>query len=139
MSDLKFFYTMKLKLIVSVSLVLVFGVNTYAQTLKLKDALARSVERYDKIKSKQSIIAASEQNVVLQQQLYLPDVTFSAQQSFGTINMLHGPMYAQGGLASAATSMPLAEQNWNAAFGALYFANINWNLFTFGRIKTRWH
>lgn len=126
---------MKFKFIVSVSLVWVFGVKSYAQTLKLKDALARSVERYDKIKSKQSIIAASEKNTVLQQQLYLPDITFSAQQSYGTINMLHGPMYAQGGMASAATSMPLAEQNWNAAFGALYFANINWNLFTFGRIK----
>ncbi len=77
---------------------------------------------------------ASEQNTVFQKQQYLPDVTVAAQQSFGTINMLHGTMYAQSGMVGS-TSMPLAEQNWNAAFGSLYFANVNWNVYTFGRIK----
>lgn len=127
---------MKLKFIASVSLVCAVSLNSFAQTLKLEDALHRSVERYDKIKSKQLIISASEQNTAFQKQQYLPDVTLSAQQSYGTVNMLHGTMYAYGGLASASTSMPLAEQNWNAAFGSLYFANVNWNLFTFGRIKS---
>jgi hypothetical protein len=28
--------------------------------------------------------------------------------------------------------LPLPEQNWNAAFGAIYLANINWEVFTFG-------
>jgi outer membrane protein TolC len=60
-----------------------------------------------------------------------------AQQSFGTINAQNGPMYSQGGLGVASTSMPLAEQNWNAAFGSLYLANINWNLYTFGKLKSR--
>lgn len=128
---------MKLSFIVSVSLVWALAGTGYAQTLKLEDALARSVERYDKIKSKQSIIAASEQNTALQRQYYLPDLSVSAQQSYGTVNMLHGPMYAYGGMASAASSMPLAEQNWNAAFGSLYFANINWNFFTFGKINSQ--
>lgn len=128
---------MKLKFIASLSLVCAVGLNGYAQTLKLEDALQRSVERYDKIKSKQLIISASEQNTAFQKQQYLPDITLSAQQSYGTVNMLHGPMYAYGALASASTSMPLAEQNWNATFGSLYFANVNWNLFTFGRIKSQ--
>ncbi|MBD1422302.1 TolC family protein [Sphingobacterium chuzhouense] len=128
---------MKLKFIASVSLVCAVGLNGFAQTLKLEDALQRSIERYDKIKSKQRVLSASEQNTVFQKQQYLPDVTLSAQQSYGTVNMLHGSMYAYGGLASASTSMPLAEQNWNAAFGSLYFANVNWNMFTFGRIKSQ--
>ena len=128
---------MKIKLIASISLVFAVSFNGYAQTLKLEDALQRSVVQYDRIKSKQSLVFASEQNTAFQKQQYLPDVTLSAQQSYGTVNMLHGPMYAYGGMASAATSMPLAEQNWNAAFGSLYFTNVNWNLFTFGRIKSQ--
>jgi len=126
---------MKLQFIALLSLVGALSITTQAQTLHLADALKLSVDNYDKIKSKQSAISASEQNTFFQKQQYLPDVTVAAQQSFGTVNMLHGPMYAQGGLASASTSMPLAEQNWNAAFGSLYFANINWNLYTFGKIK----
>jgi outer membrane protein len=111
------------------------SMGSYAQVLSLPDALHRSVENYDKIKSKQALMQASEQNTLFQRSQYLPDLTVAAQQNFGTINAQNGPLYAHGGLASAATSMPLMEQNWNAAFGSLYFANVNWNLFTFGRLK----
>ncbi|MCD1118372.1 TolC family protein [Chryseobacterium turcicum] len=128
---------MKLKLIASVILVSFCYSNSYSQVLKLEDALYRTQNQYDKIKVKQQLVNASAQNTAFQKQQYLPDFTLSAQQSFGTINVQHGPMYAYGGLASAATSMPLAEQNWNAAFGSLYFANINWNVFSFGRIKNQ--
>lgn len=126
---------MKLKFIASACLLFAGYTNSYGQVLTLQDALHRTENQYDKIKAKQQVVDASAQNTAFQKQQYLPDFTLSAQQSFGTINALHGPMYAYGGLGSAATSMPLAEQNWNAAFGSLYFANVNWNLFTFGRIK----
>lgn len=128
---------MMLKHITSISLVFAFNFMSYSQTLTLKDALNRTVNQYDKIKAKQELVSASAQNTIFQKQLYLPDFTLSAQQSVGTINAQHGTMYAYSGLASAATSMPLAEQNWNTAFGSLYLANINWNLFTFGRIKSQ--
>lgn len=128
---------MKLKFIASASLVLGSYFYGNAQILTLQEALSRTEYQYDKIKSKQQLVEASAQNTAFQKLHYLPDFTLGAQQSFGTINVLHGPMYAQGGLASAATSMPLAEQNWNAAFGSLYFANINWNLFSFGRTKSQ--
>jgi outer membrane protein len=126
---------MKLKVIALLGLVGLWSSSSSAQTLHLEDAWRLSVENYDKIKSKKSTVLASEQNTHYYKKQYLPDVTVAAQQSFGTVNMLHGPMYAYGGLASAASSMPLAEQNWNAAFGSLYFANVNWNLYTFGRLK----
>ena len=128
---------MKLKFIASISLIWIVSFNASAQILKLEDALQRSVVQYDKIISKQLIVSAAEQNTVFQKQQYFPDVTLAAQQSFGTINAQHGPMYAYSGLASAASSMPLSEQHWNAAFGSLYFANVNWNFFTFGRIKNQ--
>jgi len=128
---------MKLKLIASLGVICGMNLHGFSQTLKLEDALTRAVEQYDQIKSKQFVASAAKQHTVFQKQQYLPDLTLAAQQSFGTINAQHGPMYAYGGLASGATSMPLAEQNWNAAFGSLYFANVNWNVYTFGRIKNQ--
>lgn len=115
------------------------GLSTvsYAQTLQLPDALQRSIQNYEKIKAKEALVQASQENTNYQKSQYLPDFTVLAQQSYGTINAQNGPMYGYGGLGSAATSMPLADQNWNAAFGSLYLANINWNLFTFGRIKNQ--
>lgn len=126
---------MNLKFIASICMALGISTSGFAQILDLKDALKRSVENYDKIKAKRVLVEAAGQNTVFQQKQYLPDVTVAAQQSFGTINAQNGPLYAYGGLASAATSMPMPEQSWNAAFGSLYFANVNWNIFTFGRLK----
>lgn len=126
---------MNLKFMTSLGFLLAMHMSGSTQVLQLADALQHAVENYDQIKTKQALVQASAQQTIFQQQQYLPDVTVSAQQSFGTINVQHGPMYAYGGLASAATSMPAAEQNWNAAFGSLYFANVNWDLFTFGKLK----
>lgn len=122
-----------------IALAVLSGLSTvsYAQTLQLPDALQRSIQNYEKIKAKEALVKASQENTNYQKSQYLPDFTVLAQQSFGTINAQNGPMYGYGGLGSAATSMPLAEQNWNAAFGSLYLANVNWNLFTFGRIKNQ--
>ncbi|MBB2150041.1 TolC family protein [Pedobacter gandavensis] len=122
-----------------IALAVLCGLSTvsYAQTLQLPDALQRSIRNYEKIKAKEALVKASMENTNYQKSQYLPDFTVLAQQSFGTINAQNGPMYGYGGLGSAATSMPLAEQNWNAAFGSLYLANVNWNLFTFGRIKNQ--
>lgn len=126
---------MTLKFITSAGILLGLSYGSFAQVLYFHDALERSVSQYQKIKSKQALISASQQRTIFQKNKFLPDLTLAAQQSFGTINAQNGPLYAYGGLASASTSMPLAEQNWNAAFGSLYFANVNWNLFTFGRLK----
>lgn len=128
---------MKLKFIASVSLVIAYNSISYSQILTLQDALNRTANQYDKIKAKQELVSASALNTLFQKQQHLPDFTIAAQQSYGTINAQHGTMYAYSGLASAATSMPLANQNWNAAFGSLYFANVNWNFFTFGRIQNQ--
>ncbi|MCD0473218.1 TolC family protein [Flavobacterium sp. EDS] len=111
--------------------------NLLAQTVTLPNALERSVQNFEKIKAKEAMVLASRENVIYQKSQYLPDFTLIAQQSYGTINAQNGPMYGFGGLGVASTSMPLQEQNWNAAFGSLYLANINWNLFTFGKIKNQ--
>ncbi|KKX50152.1 hypothetical protein L950_0212060 [Sphingobacterium sp. IITKGP-BTPF85] len=130
---------MNLKFMASVGFMLALNSSGFGQVLNLSDALQRAVDQHDKIKSKRTLVQSAEQNTIFQNKQFLPDVTLGAQQSYGTINAQNGPMYAHGGLASAATSMPLAEQNWNAAFGSLYFANVNWNVFTFGKKQIKWH
>lgn len=102
-------------------------------SLSIQDALYIATDNYESIKAKRNYLKASEATEQASRREYLPDLKLSAQQSYGTINAQNGPMYGFGGLGVASTSMPLAEQNWNAAFGSLYLANINWDFFTFGQ------
>lgn len=110
---------------------------SFAQLTSLEDVLHRAEKNYQSIKKKEINIKASQERLQFQKTFYLPEVTLMAQQSFGTINAQNGPMYSQGGPGVASTSMPLAEQNWNAAFGSLYLANINWNVYTFGKLRSK--
>lgn len=105
-------------------------------TLQLPDALNIAFRQFERIKAKGAVQQSAEQNIQFQKDQYLPEFTLAAQQNYGTINAQHGPLYSYGGLGAASTSIPLAEQNWNAAFGSLYLANVNWNFFTFGRVKS---
>lgn len=110
---------------------------SFAQLTSLEEVLLRAEKNYQSIQKKEINIQASQERLKLQKTYYLPEITLAAQQSFGTINALNGPMYNMGGSGISSTSMPLAEQNWNAAFGSLYLANINWNVYTFGKLKTK--
>ncbi|AZB10346.1 TolC family protein [Chryseobacterium sp. G0162] len=110
---------------------------SFAQLTSLKDVLLRAEKNYQSIQKKEISIQASNERLKLQKTYYLPEITLMAQQSFGTINAQNGPMYNMGGSGFASTSMPLAEQNWNSGFGSLYLTNINWNVYTFGKLKTK--
>lgn len=112
-------------------------VLSFAQLTTLEEVLLRTEKNYQSIKKKEVNIKASHERLQLHKTYYLPEVTLMAQQNFGTINAQNGPMYSQGGLGISSTSMPLAEQNWRSAFGSLYLANINWNVYSFGRLKTK--
>jgi outer membrane protein TolC len=109
-----------------------------AQTLNMKEAISTAIANYGTIKAKTNYVNASKQAVEQSRREYLPNFTLSAQQDYGTVNGQTGPLAPFGGALNASSSGPtLASQNWNAAFGALYLSNINWEFFTFGRIKER--
>ena len=108
-----------------------------AQMLKLKDAISTALNNYGSIKAKGNYVSASEASVQQALRDYLPNLSLSAQQDYGTINGQNGPSYGLGGLGVASSGPSLDHQNWNAAFGALYLANVNWDFFTFGRIKEK--
>jgi len=106
-----------------------------AQIIPIKEAIDLGVSNYGKIKAEKRYTLAVNKKVELAKQAYLPDVNFSTQQAFGTINGQNGPLISLGGLNTASSGLPFNEQNWKAAFGSLYLVNVNWNFFNFGRIK----
>jgi len=112
------------------------GTST-AQTLTLKDAVQAALNNYGTIRAKTSYVKAARANVTETRREYLPDLNISAQQDYGTINGQNGPLYGYKGLSVASSGPALAKQNYNAAFGALYLTNVNWDFFTFGRAKEK--
>lgn len=108
-----------------------------AQTLSLREAVDTAMARYGIIQAKGNYVKAGQERVTQSKRDYLPNFNLSAQQVYGTVNGQNGPLYGFGGLGVASSGLPLPSQNWNAAFGALYLANINWEFFSFGRAKER--
>lgn len=116
----------------------VLGGSVHAQqVLTLKQAVETAVANYGSIKAKAAYARASEASVTESKREYLPDFTLSAQQEYGTANGLNGPSYGYKGGATAASGPALPHQNWNAAFGSLYLANISWDFFSFGKAKEK--
>jgi outer membrane protein TolC len=107
------------------------------QLLTLKQAIQTALANYGTIKAKEAYTSASRASVQQSIKEYLPDLSLSAQQDYGTVNGLNGPVYGFRGLNTAASGPALTHQNWNAAFGALYLANINWDFFSFGKAKEK--
>lgn len=115
------------------------AVAAYAQQkpLTIKDAVKTALENYGTIRAKANYVNASKASLLGMRRDALPDLNISAQQDYGTINGLSGPSYGFRGLSVSSGGPALESQNWTSAFGALYLANINWDFFSFGRVKER--
>ncbi len=103
------------------------------KVLTMKDAEQAAQTNYASIKAKMNQLNASKAFLTETKNEYLPDLTFSGQQDYGTVNSQFGPSYGYKGLSASSSGPALANQNWNAGFGALYLANVNWDFFAFGR------
>ncbi|MGZ3821161.1 MAG: TolC family protein [Mucilaginibacter sp.] len=123
----------KCSLYVFFGLFCVLKVHGQQKMLTMKDAEQLALSNYGSIKAKANQLNASKAFLTETKSEYLPDVSVSAQQDYGTINGTNGPSYGYRGLSVASSGPAVANQNWNAAFGALYLANVNWDFFTFGR------
>jgi outer membrane protein TolC len=115
-------------------LFLLFAVRADSQVLTLKDAVNSAIANYGTVKAKTNYLKASQANVKEASSEYLPNLNLAAQQAYGTANGQFGPVIALGG-GVASSGPPFLSQNWNAAFGGLYLANISWDFFTFGRVR----
>lgn len=114
-----------------------FTLSAGAQVLTLKEAVGTGLQHYGAIRAKAHYVDASRAGVELSRKEYLPDLTLSFQQDYGTVNGATGPLYGLRGLAVASSGMALESQNWHSAFGALYLANVNWEFFSFGRARQK--
>jgi hypothetical protein len=111
--------------------------------LKISEAVDLGFKNYKTIQAKRNYYNAS---VLLKQNTkneYLPNLIPSLQQDYCTVNGSFGPLGpvgiagAGGGLAVASAGPVAATQNWNEAFGALYLASVNWEFYSFGRVRSK--
>ena len=111
--------------------------RTNAQVLTMRQAVQNALNNYGTIRAKANYVKASQASVKEAKREYLPDINFGIQQDYGTIAATYGPA-APGKVTAVSSSGPtFASQNWNAAFGALYLTNVNWDFFQFGRFKEK--
>ncbi|WP_158828144.1 TolC family protein [Mucilaginibacter lacusdianchii] len=126
---------------ITISAIFAFGASVVTassafsqiQSLGMKDAIRLGLENYPTIQARQNQLKASQSYLKETKTEYLPDWNFSAQQDYGTVNGQNGPLFGYRGLSVASSGPAQPTQNWNAAFGALYLTNVNWDFFTFGR------
>jgi len=107
------------------------------KVLSLKDAETLAIANYGTIKARASQLNASKSFLNETRTEALPDLNISAQQDYGTVNGQNGPLYGYRGFAVASAGPVLGQQNWNAAFGALYLGNVSWDFFSFGKVRER--
>ncbi len=105
--------------------------------LTLKEAVQNTLQNYGTIKAKANYVQAAAATLKETKREYLPNLNVSAQNDFGTVNSQYGPSYGLGGYAVSSSGPILTGQNWNAAFGGLYLANLNWDFFAFGKSKEK--
>jgi outer membrane protein TolC len=103
----------------------------------LSEAINTGLKNYQSIKAKKNYLDASSALVQNTRNEYLPNVIASVQQDYGTINGQYGPLAAVGVPGLASSGPVSATQNWNSSFGSLYFINANWEVFTFGRLRSK--
>ncbi|MGN6398226.1 MAG: TolC family protein [Mucilaginibacter sp.] len=107
------------------------------KVLSIKDAEQIALTNYNSIKAKANQLNATKALLTETRTEQLPDVNLSAQQVYGTVNGQNGPLYGYRGFSVASSGPALPDQNWKAAFGSLYLANVSWDLFSFGRAREK--
>jgi len=119
--------------------ILFSAANDFAQQapLLMSDAIKAGVNNYQSIRAKRNYYHSSKELVANTRNEYLPNVIAGVQTTYGTVNGQYGPSTV-GSVAGLSSSGPaFSSQSWNAAFGSQYVLNTNWEVFTFGRLKSR--
>ena len=125
---------MRIKWMIVVVLVFLGRGLSAQETVTIQEALELAVENFGAIMAKEQYAKSFETLTDKARRDYLPNFNLGAQQVYGTVNGQLGPLYSFG-LTVASSGLPRDTQSWDAAFGALYLANINWEVFAFGRAK----
>jgi outer membrane protein TolC len=128
------------QLLTGLSWVLLLGWPTgqaAAQALTLRQAVQTALSNYGTIRAKADYVKAARANVKEVKNEYLPDLNLAAEQVYGTANSNYGPAIGYKAPSASSSGPVLPSQSWNAGFGSLYWTNINWDFFQFGRYKEK--
>ncbi len=123
-------FFLALTLIVGIPLI-----NAQNRVITLKEAITSTLSDFGGVKAKKNQLIYYKNLFKAEKSGELPDFSVSAQQDYGTINGQSGPSYAYRGLNVSSSGPVLTNQNYHAAFGSLYLANVNWDIFSFGKVK----
>lgn len=127
------------RLFLAASIVFFSITHIFAQEqrpLLLSEAIQAGVQNYQSILAKRNIVRSSEALLRNTKNQYLPNVLAGIQQDYGTINGQFGPLTPYGVPGVSSSGPTASKQSWNAAFGATYLVNTNWEVFTFGRFAS---
>jgi outer membrane protein TolC len=102
------------------------------KVLTLPEALQIASAHYQLLQAKENYAKASAEAVVSARKDGLPNVTVAVENAYGTLNGMNGLSSGEPGITTLTAGPATSAQNWNAAFGALYVSNINWNIYSFG-------
>ncbi|MBS1946539.1 MAG: TolC family protein [Bacteroidetes bacterium] len=131
----------KSKTIIFCSCMLILGYKSskaQQSQFNLSDAIRIGLANYQNIKAKRDYTNASAALVQNVKNQYLPDVTASIQQAYGTVNGQFGPYSSVAGASTIASSgPPYTSQSWTAAFGSIYLINTNWEFVSFGKLQSK--
>jgi outer membrane protein TolC len=100
--------------------------------LNLTEALRIATDNYQLIKAKSKESQAAADAVKVVQKDAWPDLTLEVENAYGTLDGLNGVTSGQTGITTLTAGPVAQKQNWNAAFGALYVSDLNFNLYSFG-------
>jgi outer membrane protein TolC len=106
--------------------------QTSEKMLTLQDAWQIAAAHYQLLQAKENYFKASAEGIQTAKKDALPDFTLSVENAYGTLNGMNGLPSGQPGITTLTAGPATAEQTWNAAFGALYVSNIDWNIYSFG-------
>ncbi|HMH33319.1 MAG TPA: TolC family protein [Puia sp.] len=104
--------------------------QTTDKLLTLPEAIEIASANY-LIQSKKNYARSSAESVAAAKKDALPDFLLAAQSAYGTLNGTNGLGSGLPGVTTVVAPASLS-QNMNASFGALYVANVNLNVFSFG-------
>jgi outer membrane protein TolC len=108
-----------------------------AQVLTMKQAVQTALNNYGTIRAKADYVKAARATVKEVRNEYLPDLSLAAEQVYGTANSNLGPLVGYKTNSAGSSGALFPTQQWTAAFGSLYWTNVNWDFFQFGRYKEK--
>jgi outer membrane protein TolC len=105
------------------------------KVLTFRDALQDVVTNYPSVKSKASLVKASDYSLSAARKDYLPELIVADQYQYSTANGLAGSYYSNGGTAISTSSGIHANNNYEGIFGSFTTLMVDWHAFDFGKVK----